>query len=132
MFSWNVLWSTVFTLTVMPELAVLKAASTSSSAFFGTGSEALDPSVSVPDAAAVPPPPLDPPQAASTAGRPKAAPAPSAAVLNSDRRPITPPETDVGTIRAKYSASVAGRVMGASFGTSFTEAIRTYFDRNAR
>jgi hypothetical protein len=31
--------------------------------------------------------------------------------LSSPRRPMTAPETDEGTIRAKYSASVSGRVM---------------------
>src|SRR4051812_24679788 len=115
----------------MPGLAVLKPASRSVRTCFGTGSEALEPMVRVPDAAAVDvaPPPELPPQAASRAGRPNAAPAPTAAALNRFRRPMTAPETDGGTIRARYSASVAGRVMSASFGTSVVGSIRTYSDR---
>ncbi len=48
--SWNVLWSTVLTLTFVPVFAV-KALNTFAYAFFGTGSDAFEPKVTVPAAA---------------------------------------------------------------------------------
>ena len=56
--SWNVLWSTVLTSTVMPD-EVWKPSKTSCSAPLGTGSEAFEPKLTVPEAFSVPPPLLD-------------------------------------------------------------------------
>ena len=49
--SWKVLWSTVLTWTLIP-VFFEKAESTAAVAFFGTGSEAFEPNVTVPAAAA--------------------------------------------------------------------------------
>ena len=63
MFSWNVVWATVFSFTVSPGLAVWKALTAASMAAFGTGSAWLLPKVTSPVAAApdaaVPVPPLE-------------------------------------------------------------------------
>src|SRR3954454_6665270 len=106
MLFWKFWWSTVFTLGVIVGLPVLNPARMSTSTCFGTGSEAFDPMLSSPLAAAAPEvpdvevEPLElPPQAASRAGSPSAAPAP-AAPLKRVRRPMTVPDTDGGTIRA--------------------------------
>jgi hypothetical protein len=77
--SWNVLWSTVLTLTVPPP-AVLYAAKVDSKAFLGTSSEAFEPKVTSPVALPpllLPPPEDDdPPQAASPTAPSATAPAP--------------------------------------------------------
>src|SRR4051812_3180178 len=89
MFCWNVLWSTVLTAAVSP-VAAFAAANRSAKAFFGTGSEPLDPMVTVPVAAPGLPP--DPPlllllEHAERAGIPRAlTPARPTAPRNRERR----------------------------------------------
>src|SRR3954453_22634014 len=81
MFVWNVVWSVVFTLTVLPDFFSY-AFITLAYAFLGIGSDPLEPNVTV-----LPPePPLLPsPQAASRPGT-AIAPAPRAAPRSRDRR----------------------------------------------
>ncbi len=102
MFSWNVVWATVFILTVSPAFASWNALATASIAAFGTGSAWLLPNVTSPDAAApgvVEVPPL------AQADRPRAprARAPPSRVRR--EKPLTGAEGK----RARYSASVCGR-----------------------
>src|SRR5690348_430569 len=113
MFSWKELWSMVLILTVSPELALWKASMTDWTAALGTASDWLDPRVTVP-VAAPPPAPPPPPQAASTEGTTRRVLAPRA-----PRRMVRrlTPRTEGGTRPARYSASVAGRVISVSFDT---------------
>ena len=118
MFSWNVLWSTVLILTVLPD-EVWKAATCAASDFLGVASDEYEPRVIVPLAdppLAAAPPLLLLPQAARRPGMLRAA-APPTAPLNSVLRFSDVAATDVGTIRAKYSASDCGRDMVPPHGT---------------
>src|SRR5688500_19533091 len=113
MFSWNELWSIVLILAVRPEFAFWKASMTAWMAAFGTASDWLEPTVTVPVAAPPPEPlPPAPPQAARSAGEARSVPAPTAP--RSRVRRLTP-RTEAGTRLARYSASEAGRVMTVSF-----------------
>src|SRR3954453_12236351 len=106
MFSWNVLWSMVLIFTVRPLLAFWNASMTDCRAALGAASDELEPRLTVPVAGAVPPPP--PPlgeellHAARRGGAARGAPAPRAP-RSSVRRDI--PAVEVGTRRARYSAS---------------------------
>src|SRR3954469_12364506 len=102
MFSWKELWSIVLTLAVSPELAFWKASMTAWMAAFGTASDWLEPTVTVPVAAPVPElPEPPPPQAASRAGAASRVLAPTA-----PRRRVRrlTPRTEGGTRLARYSA----------------------------
>src|SRR4051794_4048168 len=127
MFSWKVLWSTVLILTVVLVWAVYPAA-TAATAFFGTGSDAFDPNRTSPPASAVGAAgPTAPSERFSTTApcwmiggwsphpaRPPTRPAPSAA-RSTVRRGAPRADTEAGTTRDRYSASVAGRDMHSSF-----------------
>src|SRR6478609_7815672 len=112
MFSWKELWSIVLILTVIALFALWKASITLWTAAFGTASDWLEPRVTVPVALLDDEDEPPPPQAASSAGAASSVPAPSAPL--STLRRLTP-RTDAGTRLARYSASVAGRVMTVSF-----------------
>src|SRR6478672_6333121 len=110
MFSWKELWSIVLILVVRPGLAFWKASMTDWMAAFGTASDWLEPTVTVPVAA--PPeeeePLPPPPHAARSEGAASRVPAPRAP--RSRVRRLTP-RTEAGTRLARYSASEVGRVM---------------------
>src|SRR5215207_5813101 len=114
MFSWKVLWSTVLILTVVPEFALEKASMYALTAPLGTGSDWLEPTVTVPDTAPVGTP--EPPELSELhAARPPApSRAPTPRAPRSRVRRSTP-RTEGGTMRARYSASLVGRVIAVSF-----------------
>src|SRR5512141_2845336 len=130
MFSWKELWSIVLILTVSPEFALWNASMTDWIAAFGTASDWLEPTVTVPVAA--PPvevePPL-PPHAASSDGAARRVLAPRAP--RSTVRRLTP-RTEAGTRLARYSASEVGRVIRVSFDTGRTGAMAEPVSRQIR
>src|SRR5687768_7800851 len=117
MFSWKELWSIVLILAVRPELAFWKASMTDWIAAFGTASDWLEPTVTVPVAAPPGVVPPSPPHAARSDGAASRVPAPTA-----PRRRVRrlTPRTEAGTRLARYSASEFGRVIRVSFDTGCT------------
>ena len=106
MFSWKELWSIVLILAVRPELAFWKASMTAWMAAFGTASDWLEPSVTVPVAA----PPAD---AARRRHRRRRASEGAASRVPAPRAPRSrvrrlTPRTEAGTRLARYSASEVG------------------------
>src|SRR6478609_4957925 len=103
----------VLIFTVRPLLALVKASMTCCTPALGTASDWFDPTVTVPPPPPPPPValpllPLDELQDASSGGVASSALAPRAP-RRSVRRDI--PLAEVGTMRARYSASVEGRAM---------------------
>src|SRR6476469_9086657 len=122
MFSWNELWSIVLILAVIPELALWKASMTAWMAAFGTASDWLEPTVTVPLAEPVDEEPPLPPQAARSEGAARRVPAPRA-----PRRRVRrlTPRTEAGTRLARYSASEAGRDMRSPLNAICTGVVRS-------
>lgn len=96
MFSWKVLWSTVFTAILRPPDCASYALNASANAFFGMGSDEFDPMWIV-----LPSPPGPLPHAVSSEGS-VIAPAPTAAPRNRLRLDIRCPATLPGTPELSY------------------------------